>query len=380
MRNPTASAGTAARREVRKPQSQYGIAWRQFKKHRLAQIGGGVLILLYLLAIFAGFIAPNGLSVYSTETITAFHPPTPIHVRDPDTGRWTRPFVYGYKEELNLTTFQNEYKPDKAQRYPIYYFVKGDKYRILGFIPADLHLFGTKEQNKVFLFGGDKLGRDLFSRTLYAGQISLTIGIAAVLISTILGVILGALAAYFGGWVDNIVMRATEVLSAVPDLFLLISLRALFPIDINPIFALYIIIGILAFIGWGGLARTVRGQLLSVREMDYVAAATSLGANDRRIIFRHMLPALSTYLIVTLSLAIPSYILTESGLSFLGIGAVEPYASWGSLLTAAQEGGFSSFTDRPWVLIPGFFIVLTVLCFQLLGDGLRDAFDPRKRQ
>lgn len=380
MRNAAAPAPTTAPREARKPQSQFGVAWRQFRKHRLAQIGGTTLILLYLLAVFAGFVAPNGLSVYSTETITAYHPPTPIQFRDPQTGAFTRPFVYGYTEELNLETFRNEYKPDTSVRHPIYFFVRGAEYRILGLFKADLHLFGTREANKVFLFGGDKLGRDLFSRTLYAGQISLTIGLAAVAISTIIGVIMGALAAYFRGWVDNVIMRFTEVLSAIPGLFLLISLRALFPIDVNPIFALYIIIGILAFIGWGGLARVVRGQLLSVREMDYVSAATSLGANDRRIIFRHMLPALSTYLIVTLSLAIPSYILTESGLSFLGIGAVEPYASWGSLLTAAQEGGFSSFTDRPWVLIPGFFIVLTVLCFQLLGDGLRDAFDPRKRQ
>lgn len=175
-------------------------------------------------------------------------------------------------------------------------------------------------------------------------------------------------------------MRLVEVLASIPGLFLLFLLRAVFPQNLNPIFALYMILGLLAFISWGGLARVVRGQLLSVREQDFVSAARALGAGNGRIMWRHMLPTMTTYVIVLLSLGIPGAILTESGLSFLGIGAVEPYVSWGSLLSQAQEGGFSSITQRPWVLIPGFFIVLTVMCFQLLGDGLRDAFDPRKRQ
>jgi len=361
-------------------QSQLQVAMRQFRRHKLAQIGGSFLILLYAMAIFAPFLAPDSLSKYSTENITKFHPPTPVHFRDPDTGRFVRPFVYGYKQELSLTTFRNEYTADTTQRYPVYFFVRGDEYKILGLIPSNLHLFGVQEPGRIFLIGGDGFGRDLLSRTLYASQISLTIGLGSVLIATIIGITMGGLAAFFGGWVDNIIMRIVEVLAAIPYLFLLILLRAMFPIDINPIFALYVVIGLLAFVSWGGLARVVRGQLMSVRNQDYVAAAISLGASDRRIIFRHMVPSLFTYLIVTLSLAIPGQILAESGLSFLGIGAVEPYASWGSLLAQAQEGGFASITDRPWVLIPGFFIVFTVMCFQLLGDGLRDAFDPRKRR
>lgn len=380
MRDATVPGALPKGAKSSKAQSQFQVAWRQFRKHRLAQVGGTVLFLLYLMAVFAPFLAPDPLSKYDTANITKFHPPTPLQFRDPDTGAFVRPFVYGYKQELSLETFKNEYVADKTQKYPVYFIVRGDPYKILGFIPGNLHLFGVPAPGKIFLFGADTFGRDLLSRTLYASQISLTIGLASVIISTVIGVVMGAIAAYFQGWVDNVIMRFTEILGAIPDLFLLISLRALFPVDINPIFALYVIIGILAFVGWGGLARTIRGQLLSVREQDYVAAAVSLGANDRRIIFRHMLPSIFTYLIVTLSLAVPAAILGESGLSFLGIGAVEPYASWGSLLTQAQEGGFSSFTDRPWVLIPGLFIVLTVLCFQLLGDGLRDAFDPRKRQ
>ncbi|MBZ9749385.1 ABC transporter permease [Deinococcus sp. HMF7604] len=360
-------------------QSQFSVAWSQFRKNRLAQIGGSLLILLYLMALFAPFLAPSGLSNYSTSNITRFHPPTPIQFRDAQTGAFGRPFVYKYTQQLNPDTFVNEYRPS-AEKCPIYFGVRGDSYRILGLIPGNLHLFGTGNSDcNVYLFGAEDLGRDLLSRTLYASQISLTIGLAAVIITTLIGLFMGAAAAYFGGIVDTIIMRFVEVLSSIPTLFLLLLLRSIFPKEINPIFALYVILGILAFIGWGGLARTTRGQLLSVREQDFVSAAKSLGASDNRIMWRHMLPTMTTYVIVTTSLAIPGYILLESGLSFLGIGAVEPYASWGSLLKLAQDGGLSSLNIRPWVLIPGFFIVFTVMCFQLLGDGLRDAFDPRKR-
>lgn len=361
-------------------QSQFAVAWAQFRKNRLARIGGTLLILLYVMALLAPVLAPDGLSNYSTTNITRFHPPTPVHLRDPQTGKLTRPFVYQYAQQLNMETFVNEYQPTTT-RCPIYFGVRGDAYRLLGFIPANIHLFGTGTPNcKVYLFGGEALGRDLFTRTMYASQISLTIGVGAVLISTVIGLFMGAMAAYFGGFTDTVIMRLVEVLASIPELFLLILLRSVFPQNVNPIFALYMILGLLAFIGWGGLARVVRGQMLSVREQDFVSAAQALGAGNGRIMWRHMLPTMTTYVIVTLSLAIPSYILLESGLSFIGIGAVEPYVSWGGLLSQAQEGGFASITQRPWVLIPGFFIVFTVMCYQLLGDGLRDAFDPRKRQ
>ncbi|CAM3173013.1 ABC transporter permease [Deinococcus saxicola] len=363
-------------------QSQLSVAWGQFRKNKLAQTGGVLLILIYVMAVFAPFLAPDGLSSYSTSNITRFHPPTPIQFRDPATGAFTRPFVFKYGQELNMTTFVNEYKPT-AEQCPIYFGVRGAAYKILGFIPGNIHLFGTgneKPDCNVFLMGGEALGRDLLTRTLYASQISLTIGVAAVLLSTVIGLFMGALAAFFGGFVDTVIMRLVEVISAIPGLFLLILLRSVFPQNINPILVLYVILGILAFVGWGGLARVTRGQLLSVREQDFVSAARALGASDNRVMWRHMLPTMTTYIIVTLSLSIPGFILLESGLSFLGIGAVEPYVSWGSLLAQAQEGGLSSLNTRPWVLIPGFFIVFTVGCFQLLGDGLRDAFDPRKRQ
>lgn len=378
----TTPAAPIARPARQRGQSQFAVAWGQFRKNRLAQTGGILIILLYLLAIFAPFIAPDGLSTYSTSNITKFHPPTPVHIRDPQTGAFARPFVYQYTQQLNMDTFVNEYKPT-ADRCPIYFGVRGDTYKILGLIPGNLHLFGTGADAatcKVYLMGGEALGRDLFTRTLYASQISLTIGVGAVVISTMIGLFMGAIAAFFGGIVDTVIMRMVEVIAAIPYLFLIILLRSIFPKNINPILALYVILGILAFISWGGLARVTRGQLLSVRELDFVAAAKALGASDNRIMIRHMLPTMTTYVIVGLSLGIPATILTESGLSFIGIGAVEPYVSWGSLLSQAQEGGLSSLNTRPWVLIPGFFIVFTVGCFQLLGDGLRDAFDPRKRQ
>lgn len=377
---------TAASQQKAKPrpqgQSQFSVAWGQFRKNRLAQTGAVGLILIYLMAIFAPFLAPDGLSSYSTTDITRFQPPTPIHIRDPQTGALTRPYVFKYSQQLNMDTFVNEYKPTSEQ-CPIYFGVRGASYKLLGFIPGNLHLYGTGNDQQgcnVFLIGGEALGRDLLTRTLYASQISLTIGVGAVLVSTLIGLFMGAMAAFFGGVVDTVIMRLVEVISAIPYLFLLLLLRSVFPQNINPIFALYVILGILAFIGWGGLARVTRGQLLSVREQDFVSAAKALGAGDGRVMWRHMLPTMTTYIIVTLSLSIPGFILLESGLSFLGIGAVEPYVSWGSLLAQAQEGGLSSLNSRPWVLIPGFFIVFTVGCFQLLGDGLRDAFDPRKRQ
>ncbi len=279
-----------------------------------------------------------------------------------------------------MTTFVNEFKPSET-RCPVKFFVRGEPYKILGLFRSDVLLFSTANPDcKIYLMGGKTLRRDLFSRIMYASQISLTIGLAAVALTTLLGLSLGALSAYFGGAVDVVIMRLIEVIASIPSLFLLILLRAVFPQNINPILALYIIIGLLAFISWGGLAQVTRGQLMSVRELDYVSAAKALGAGDNRIMWRHMLPTMTTYVIVSLSLGIPGMILTESGLSFLGIGAVEPYVSSGSLLSQAQEGGFASITQRPWVLIPGFFIVFTVMCFQLLGDGLRDAFDPRRRR
>ena len=361
-------------------QSQSQIAWKQFRKHKLALVGSTILILLALTALFAPFLAPYGLNAYSRSEITRYRPPTPVQWYDPDTGHLTRPFVYTYSEELDMETFDTVFTADTSTKYPLKFFVKGAPYKLFGFIPGNIHLFGVDNPAHIFLMGADNLGRDLFSRILYAAQISLSIGIGASILTFFIGIVMGALAGYYGGWIDELIMRLVEVIAAIPALFLLLSLRAIFPIEMNPVLLLYIILMILAIIGWGDLARVVRSQFLSTRELDYVTAAQSLGASNNRIIFRHLLPSVTTYMIVSMSLTIPGFILAESGLSFLGVGVSGAYASWGSLLSDAQAGGFASITSRPWVLIPGLFIVLTITSFQLLGDGLRDAFDPRKRQ
>lgn len=375
----TISAPTAPQK---KSQSQWAVIRRQFLRNPLARIGLILLGLLYMIALLAGFLAPYGLAEYSTTDRISWAPPTKIHWTD--NGRFA-PHVYGVKREVDMETFRDKYVEDPAVKCPVKFFtshpeIEGRHYRFLGLIPTSLKLFGVDEPCKLYLWGSDNYGRDQFSRMMYGSQISLTIGILASVFSLILGLILGGIAGYFGGFADTLIMRLVEVLSAIPELFLLILLRAMFPLNANPILVFYIVVGLLAFISWGGLARVVRGQILSGREQDYVQAAKALGASDARVIGQHLLPNSATYIIISLSLAIPGYILLESGLSFIGIGIVEPYASWGSLLKLAQDGGFESLDTRPWVLLPGVFIVLAVLGWQFVGDGLRDAFDPRRRR
>ncbi len=366
-----------------KSKSQSQVVWEQFRKHQLAVFGGIILAALYIGALFAPFISPYGLSEYSTSDVTKFHPPTLIRFVDPETGRLTLPFVYKTKRTVNNDTFVTEFKDDPSQgKFPIKLFVNrpDQPYALLGFIPLNVRLFGVDEPARIFLLGADSYGRDIFTRIWYGSQISLTIGIFAVIISTLLGFLFGGLAGYYGGWVDNLTMRGVEILSAIPTLILLITLTSVLPQSLDPILVFYGIVFFLGVIGWGDLARRVRSQITALKEVDFVQAATALGAKEARIIGFHMLPVTFSLTIIGLSLAIPGFILTEATLSFLGRGIREPYSSWGLMLNNAQEGGISSITDRPWVLIPGFFIVLAVLCWNFLGDGLRDAFDPRKRQ
>lgn len=435
------------------------IALRQFRKHPLAVWGLRILLALYALAIFAGFFSPYDPNFYELFPPRGYQPPTPIHFRDPETGRLSWPFVYVMRRTIDPLTFQPRYVEDPSQgRFYLRFFVRtpDQPYTLFRIFRSDLRLFGVEAPAQIHLMGTDNFGRDLFSRVLYGGQVSLTIGILSALVSFALGLILGGIAGYFSGrpfalslplrgwrgwglllgplswafwgglvlgalylaWVyyaltglgvlqvvlaaaalglayallrllpvrplrldpDNLIMRLVEIIAAIPTLFLLISLRAIFPTHMDPLFTFYLVVGLLGFIGWGGLARVVRGIVLSVRELDYVQAARALGASDTRIIARHVLPATASYIIVSLSLTIPGFILAESGLSFLGLGVTEPYTSWGLLLQAAQQGGFASFVDRPWVLWPGFFIFVSIMAWNFVGDGLRDAFDPRRRR
>ncbi|HEX7039247.1 MAG TPA: ABC transporter permease [Trueperaceae bacterium] len=373
--------------------SQARIVWEQFRKHKAAVIGGGVLIVMYLTAVFAGFLAPYGINEYRRSPVAAFRPPTKIHWIDPETGRLTRPFVYDVKEERDPRTRQRTYVEDTSVKYPIRFFVHRPEqpYKILGIWESDLRLFGVDDPARIFLWGTNNLGKDVFSRVLYGGQVSLTIGILAVWVALFLGLLMGGLAGFYGGFVDDLIMRLVEVIAAIPGLFLLIVLASLLRDPRNPVaeaiglrmtsaetFLLTVVV--LGLVGWGGLARIIRGLILSARELDYAAAAKALGASETRILWRHLIPSTASYVIVDLTLSIPGFILAETGLSFLGLGPSEvDTSSWGLLLRDATARGVS-IQFVPWLLIPGIPIFLAVLCWNLVGDGLRDAFDPKKRR
>lgn len=353
--------------------------WNRFRKNRLATIGAVILFFLYLLAMFAGFFSPYDPNFYSLNPPESYAPPTQIHWRDSQ-GGFSRPYVYAVTRSRDPETFALMYREDPTQgKFYLDFFHRTPEspYRILGIFHSDLRIVGVEAPAQIHLLGTDSLGRDLWSRIAYGAQVSLTIGILASLAAFLIGAVLGGIAGYYGGIWDSLIMRLVEILAAIPGLFLLISLRAVFPLTLDPLFVFYLVVFILALVGWGGIARVIRGLVLSLREQDYVQAARVLGASDLRIISRHLLPATASYLIVSLSLAIPGYILSESGLSFLGLGVTEPYTSWGMLLRSAQEGGFASFSTRPWILVPGLFIFLAILAWNFVGDGLRDAFNPR---
>lgn len=384
------AAGLQAQRESK---SQSRVIWEQFRKHRVALVGGAVLIAMYLTAIFAGFLAPYGINEYRRFPVTAFHPPTNVYFTDPETGQLTRPYIFLTASQRDPVTRQRVYVEDREQRYPIRFFVRRPEatYKILGLFESDLHLFGVDEPARIFLWGANSLGKDVFSRVLYGGQVSLTIGLLAVWVSLLLGLLMGGLAGFYGGWVDDLIMRLVEVFAAIPDLFLLVVLASLLRDPRNPLAQAFglemtsaqtflMIVIVLGFVGWGGLARVIRGLVLSIREMDYAAAAKALGASESRILWRHLLPATASYVIVSLTLSIPGFILAEVGLSFLGLGPSEvDTASWGLMLRDATARGIS-IQFVPWLLIPGIPIFLAVLSWNLVGDGLRDAFDPKKRR
>jgi peptide/nickel transport system permease protein len=374
--------------------SQGRIVWEQFRKHHIALVGLVVLALMYLAAAFAGFLSPYGMNEYRRSPVSAFMPPTNVHWTDPATGRLTRPFVYAYTSERDPVTRQRVYVEDTdGPTYPIEFLVRrpNQPYTVLGIWRSDLRLFGVPEPARIYLWGTNSLGKDLFSRVLYGGQVSLTIGVLAVWVSLTLGLVFGVIAGFYGALIDDFFMRLVEVLDAIPSLFLLIVLATLLKDPRNPLALLFglqmtsaqtflMVVMVLGFVGWGGLARTIRSLVLTLREMDYAQAAKALGASEARIMFRHLLPGTASYVMVVLTLAIPGFILAEVGLSFLGLGPSElDSASWGLLLRDATARGVS-IQFVPWLLIPGIPIFLAVLCWNLVGDGLRDAFDPKKRR
>lgn len=348
------------------------LARRRLKKNPVAWLSLGLLAALYFLAIFADFLSPYA---YDNENrLYSYCPPTKINFRKVSGGlSW--PFVYDAK--LTFNNFHRRiYTDDKSKVYPLKFLVKGDRYKLLGAIPCQIHLFGLEPsaQARIYLWGADSRGRDIFSRILYGARISLSVGLLGVVISFILGLLIGGVAGYYGGKTDNLIMRLCEMIMLVPGFYLMLALRAAFPPHLNSLQIYILIVLIFSFIGWTGLARVIRGMSISLRERDYCLAARALGLSKIKIIFRHILPHTLSYAIPAAALSVPGYILGESGLSLLGLGIQDPIPSWGNLLSDSMS--IVQIKFAPWILIPGAFIFITVMAFNLLGDCLRDAFDP----
>lgn len=345
------------------------MRWK-FMRHRLAVVALGVLVVFYLCVLFAEFVAP-----YSpTHRDTDYMDMPPQAIRFVENGRFQlRPFVYGMVGTLNPKTFRTTYVEDRSQKFPIYFFSAGDPYEMWGLVAGDTHLFGVK-QGTVFLLGSDKQGRDVLSRIIHGGRISLSVGLLGIAISFIIGIIVGGVSGYFGGTTDLVIQRVIEFIRSIPTLPLWMALSVSLPKNWTVVQMYFGIVVILSLVGWTGLARVVRGKFMSLREEEYVMAAQLNGANERRIIFRHMLPSFTSHIIASLTLSVPGMILGETSLSFIGLGLQEPAISWGVLLKDAQR--ITTLANAPWLLTPGLFIIIAILCFNFVGDGMRDAADP----
>lgn len=347
---------------------------KQLWKDKFARIALIVLGIIYFALFFADFIAPYPKD-FSDRTM-AYVPPSRIFTID-ENGKFSKPYTYNYKREFDEKDLKIVYTLDRSQKHYVKIFAKGQPYKFLGIIPMKRHLITTDNEGRLFLLGTDINGRDVFSRLLFGGRISMTIGFLALFVLFPIGLLYGGIAGYFGGKTDIIMMRFAEAVMSIPSFYLLIILASILPSGMTSIQRFILIVVILALIGWAGFARVVRGMVLSIKNQEYVQAAKSIGASNLRIIVKHILPQTTSFVIVAMTLSVPSYILSESGLSFLGLGIQQPDASWGNMLKEAQE--YTNIIYRPWLLTPGFLIFVAVLAFNLIGDTIRDVLDPKSK-
>ena len=353
-------------------QGYFQLVWGRFCKSKPAIVGGLIVIMLSTLALFAEFFAPYPLTM--TNAQNAFIPPTRLHFFDETGAFHWRPFVYPALVTIDPKTFVPTWTEDTDHPIPVRFFVKGWEYKLFWLIPADVHLFGVDKGADIFLLGTDKLGADLWSKSVEAGRISLTMSVFGTVISVMIGAIVGVYSGFYGGWFDTITQRFVEFITAFPQLALWLALAAIVPRTWDS-FRIFIIMSLIfALLSWTVLAREVRGKILALRQTDFVLAAKEMGASNNRIMFLHLLPNTLSHIIVVLTLSIPGIILAEAFLSFLGIGIQRPLVSWGLLMQDANN--LRTLGETPWVMAPALFIIFAVLGFNLLGDGLRDAADP----
>ena len=352
--------------------SQWQLMWWKLKRHRLAVFCGAILFFMYGTTLISEVIAPYNLHSRNVDFI--YSPPQRIHFFHE--GGWRGPFVYGWNYKLNMENLQREYSEDTSKIYALRFFCSGDSYKFWGLVKADFHLVCPAQAGTLFLLGTDRLGRDMLSRIIYGARISLTVGLLGIAISFSMGIVIGGIAGYYGGIIDNIIQRLIEILRSFPEIPLWMALSAVLPVTWSPILVFFGITVILALLDWTGLARAVRSKLLALREEDYCTAAQLMGARPRRIIGLHLLPGFLSHLIASATLSIPAMILGETALSFLGLGLRPPITSWGVLLNEAQN--INVVALYPWLMLPVVPVIIVILAFNFFGDGLRDAADPYK--